>query len=209
MNILSKENVWEQPRKNAISDTLKELFLQKKSINQDLQDFGLKCFHLENAFQKSWLENILEKTEVTDDTYRCFLDLVSFISAYELEDLKHLTSFYKKTRIENESSLVHLNNTKRKQLEFLKNNLQYLLWDMKYLKEKVRSESLIFIKNNAFNASEKSHISETQKRDMLLFLREFPARLNSYQHFQNIIYELWSKDTKAKIKEYEKMKEYL
>ena len=112
MNILSKENVWEQPRKNAISDTLKELFLQKKSINQDLQDFGLKCFHLENAFQKSWLENILEKTEVTDDTYRCFLDLVSFISAYELDDLKHLTSFYKKTRIENESSLVHLNNTK-------------------------------------------------------------------------------------------------
>ena len=107
-----------------------------------------------------------------------------------MDDLKHLTSFYKKTRIENESSLVHLNSTKRKQLEFLKNNLQYLLWDMKYLKEKVRSESLIFIKNNAFNASEKSHISETQKRDMLLFLREFPARLNSYQHFQNIIYEL-------------------
>lgn len=209
MNILSKDRSFEQGKKYTVSETLKELFSQKKSINQDLQDFGLRTFHLENSIKKTWIENVLNKNRVDDDTYRCFLDLVSFIQNYELHDLTQLLSFYKKLRLDINSSLLQVNRTKRNQIEFLKNNLQYLLRDIKYLKEEIKKESLAFIINNAFHSTNRSSISETQKRDLFFFLRQFSSRLNSYEHFQGLIYELWSRETKQKMEEFKKIKEYL
>ena len=209
MDAFEKNLHFTSQKENTFAKSLIDVFSQRETINQDLQKFWLKLFHLENAIKKSWLENVLEKNSMDDDAFRCFLNLNSFIDGYNLDELKHMVSFYKEQRLESESSLIHLNKIKREQIDFLKKNLQYLLRDMKYLKEKITTDSLVSIRNHVFSSPWKSWILDTQKVDMMLFLREFSVRLNAISDLMNKIYALWSNETKAKLDEYKKHKDYL
>ncbi len=186
-----------------------ENFYQKKSINEDLQNLGLRFLNIKNSLLKTWLEENLHKNNVDDDMYRCFIHIYKFIDSYKLNDLIGLANYYKELYRESESKLIHFNKTKREQIHFLQKTFEYFLSDFKSLKEKIKNSSLGFIKENAFRKPESFSINQKHIQEMQLFLNEFPSRINSIQKFLDKIYTLWSSKTKEKLDEYKKMERYV
>lgn len=191
------------------SDKILDIFLQKKSINEDFQNLWLKLFHIANTLKKTWLEETLNKKNIDNDSYRCFIEIYEFIHTYDLHDIEQLANYYKELYINSESKIMHINEIKREQIIFLKKTFEHLLWDIKGLKEKIKNKSLIFIKENAFRKPESVSITHDHKQEMRIFLHEFPSRLNTIDDFLTKIYALWSYTTKEKLEEYKNMKDYL
>lgn len=182
---------------------------QRKSINEDLQHLWLALFSIKNNLLKTQLEKTLHKNKVDDDSYRCFIAIFNFINSYDLNNLVHLAHYYKSLYIESESKLLHFNQTKREQITFLKKTLEYLVWEMTSLKEKLHNSSLIFVKENAFSKPGCFSIQQKHIQEMNLFLSEFPSRINSIETFLDKIYSLWSDTTKDTLVEYKKREKYL
>lgn len=185
-------------------EDIMETFFQKKSINEDLQALWFMLLKMKNNF-KRWLGETLEKNKIDDDSYRYFIKIFDFVNTYNLDDLTKLVDEYKELRTRSESKLVHFNKIKREQIRFLKQTFEYLLSDLKGLKEEIKNDALVFIRKNAFRKPESSAIDEKHVKEMNLFLHGLPSRLNSIDAFLNKIDILWSKQTKDKLEEYKKI----
>ena len=189
-------------------DNIMETFSQKKWINEDLQNFWLTLFHMENQIKRAWLDKALTDKEINDDTYRCFLRIYDFINAYKVDRLEKSAHQYRNLHIEEESKLIILNKTKREQVKFLKESINFLLNDINDLKEKLKKESLISLKGKIFNKPV-YQITSKENDEMRIFLNEFPSRLNTINDFLKKVYILWSKETKIKLEEWNGRKESL
>lgn len=204
-----QKDITKKSKKSNKSEKIAEIFCQRNSINEDLQNLGLKLLNIKNSLLKSWLEENLHKNEVDDDMYRCFIDIYKFVDSYKLHDLMHLANYYKELHRESEWKLLHFNKIKREQIAFLQKTCEYLLSDFESLKEKIKNSSLAFVKENAFKKPESFSINQKHIQEMQLFLNEFPARINGIQDFLDKIYTLWSSKIKEKLDEYKKMERYV